>query len=114
MKDNCGLFSFDLMGCAKQLARDWLAGLPMEWLLGGAFLAGLVIGSLLGWRIVAAIGGGLLLLNLFGGFRPAVATEDIWPHPDEKPKRKPLFPGLGGGKRRTFDPTSDDGWTEVS
>lgn len=67
-------------------ATGWLAVQPWGW-----FLAGMALGAILGRYLGAVV---ILAALLFVRFKPKkpVPSEDIWKHPDDKPriKRRPF------------------------
>ena len=61
---------FDPIGCVQTTVAGWWASIPLEWLLGAAFVLGLMVGAALGrWGVAALLGvlGGVALFRWVGG-----------------------------------------------
>lgn len=118
MKNACdfSVFSkFDLGACIHSLAFGWIDAIPTDWLLWGAFLAGLVLGSIIGWKRLLAIGVAIALYKLIFDRPKRAPADDIWPHPDEQRRKRfelpDLFGRMRGGRGRSGSPDFRD-WIE--
>ena len=80
---------FDPIGCVQTTVAGWWASIPLEWLLGAAFVLGLMVGAALGrWGVAALLGvlGGVALFRWTGG-KP-VSTDEQYGHPEVRKPRK--------------------------
>jgi hypothetical protein len=71
---------------------DWLFSFVPFGFTGAVFIAGVIVGAVLKWKGIAIVVSLWALLRLLPA--KAVPTEQLFPHPDDKPapkKRKTLF-----------------------
>ena len=115
MKNACSLFSFDAGACVQQVVGGWIAAIPIDLLLGAAFLLGLALGGVLGrWGALLLVVA-LALGKLFLGRRDPTGDE-IYPHQDEQRRKRrfelpDLFGRLRGGRGRSENADFRD-WIE--
>src|SRR5690242_8836851 len=108
MRDACKLLSFDAAACVQQLVGGWIAAIPTGWLLTAVFLAGLVLGAVLGWKRLIAVGAGILLYKLIFDRPQRAPADDIYPHPDKQRQKRFELPDLLGGLGRRRPSASPD------
>lgn len=76
---------FNPAGCVS----DAFNAIPLEWLLGAAFVAGLVLGAALGrWAVAALLGvlGGAAVFRWMG--EKPISTEEQYGHPEVRNARR--------------------------